>query len=359
MWENKLTRLLKVTYPIIQAPMAGGPTSPSLVAAVSNSGGLGMIGAGYMNAEQIRQQIREVRMLTDRSFGINLFIPSAYSLNPYKLQSANTSLQPFLEKFHLEQPISFPKYEQDLETFNQQLEVIMEEKVPVCSFTFGLPSPETISKLKNHSIVPIGTATTVKEAMMNEQVGMEAVVVQGTEAGGHRGTFEGDMEKSLIGLMSLIPQTADKVKIPIIAAGGIMDGRGILAAQCLGAIGVQMGTAFLVTKESGANTAHKEAVLTASEDKLVLTKSFSGKLARGITNDFIEKMKEKEEELPDYPIQNELTKGIRKASAEKRNPEFMSLWSGQSPRLAKRVTVQELMNILIQQVEEIRLKNRL
>ncbi|MGZ4160117.1 MAG: NAD(P)H-dependent flavin oxidoreductase, partial [Neobacillus sp.] len=179
------------------------------------------------------------------------------------------------------------------------------------------------------------------------------VVVQGTEAGGHRGTFIGDAKQSLIGLMSLVPQVADCIRIPVIAAGGIMDGRGILAVKCLGALGVQMGTAFLVCQESGANTAHKEAIIKSNEEQAVLTKAFSGKMARGFNNQFIEKMNEHVELLPEYPLQNELTKGIRKASAAAGNPEFMSLWGGQSPRLAKKQTVQELMSKIVLECEKI------
>jgi nitronate monooxygenase len=186
---------------------------------------------------------------------------------------------------------------------------------------------------------------------------MDFVVLQGSEAGGHRGTFENNAEQGLIGLISLIPQAADQINIPIIAAGGIMDTRGALAAKCLGAHAVQLGTAFLVCEESGASPLHKEAIIKASEDQIVLTKAFSGKMARGVNNRFIETMKKNEHELPPYPIQNELTKGIRKASSLYGNPEFISLWAGQSPRLAKSLTVQELINQFIQDTET--LKNRL
>jgi nitronate monooxygenase len=353
MWENELTKLLKISYPIIQAPMAGGPTTSALVSAVSNAGGLGMIGAGYMKPNEIRIQIREVRKLTSKPFGINLFIPTQYSVDNDKLQNAQTLLQPIRKQFKVDIPENLPSYEKDLRTFHEQLNIVIEEKVPICSFTFGVPSSEIMTKLKDNAIIVAGTATTVREAIMNERSGMDAVVVQGTEAGGHRGTFIGDAKQSLIGLMSLVPQVADCIRIPVIAAGGIMDGRGILAAKCLGALGVQMGTAFLVCQESGANTAHKEAIINSNEEQAVLTKAFSGKMARGFHNQFIEKMNEHVELLPEYPLQNELTKGIRKASAAVGNPEFMSLWGGQSPRLAKKQTVQEFMSKIVRECEKI------
>jgi nitronate monooxygenase len=354
MWENDLTRLLKISYPIIQAPMAGGVTTTALVAAVSNAGGLGMLGSGYMEPNLIRKQIRAVKEMTDKPFGINLFVPTKYSMDKARLQTAQTLLQPMRGQFNVDVPKSLPNYEQDLGTFHEQINILIEEKVPICSFTFGIPSSETMTKLKEQGIIVIGTATTVREAIINERTGMNAVVVQGTEAGGHRGTFLGDVQQSLIGLMSLVPQVADRIRIPVIAAGGIMDGRGIMAARCLGALGVQLGTAFLVCQESGANSVHKDAIIKSNEEQVVLTKAFSGKMARGIQNYFIEKMNTDEKSLPEYPLQNELTKGIRKASAAAGNPEFMSLWAGQSPRLATKQTALELINKLLKEAEKIR-----
>jgi nitronate monooxygenase len=353
MWKNKLTEIIKITYPIIQAPMAGGPTTTRLVSAVSNAGGLGMIGAGYMDAESLRNQIREVKKVTDKPFGVNLFVPNPYTLNDEKVNKTNDILKQVREELAADSPTSLPNYKDDLVTFDDLVDIIIEENVSICSFTFGLPSEEIMTKLKDNKIIVIGTATTVQEAIFNEQAGMDAVVVQGTEAGGHRGTFVGEPQQSLIGLMSLIPQTVDHVNIPVIAAGGIMDGRGIMASKCLGAQGCQLGTAFLVCEESGANSAHKDAIVETSEEQIVLTKSFSGKAARGIHNEFIEKMKDEEDSLPDYPLQNELTKGIRKAASISRNPQFMSLWAGQSPRLATKQTVQELMKKLVEETEKI------
>ncbi|MFD0824154.1 NAD(P)H-dependent flavin oxidoreductase [Neobacillus sp. M.A.Huq-85] len=356
MWQNDLTNKLGIQYPIIQAPMAGGPTTSKLVAAVSNAGGLGTIGAGYLTPSQIRKQIQEVKQLTEKNFGINLFVPSNYQQDEQKIKTTKELLQPIEQELKVDSTAKIPTFEQDLETFHEQVQVVVEEQVPVCSFTFGLPSQEIIDHLKKNSIIVIGTATTVQEAILNEKAGMDMVVLQGSEAGGHRGTFENNAEQGLIGLMSLIPQAADQINIPIIAAGGIMDARGAIAAKCLGALAVQMGTAFLVCEESGASQVHKETIIKASEDQVVLTKAFSGKMARGVNNRFIETIKEMEPKLPPYPIQNELTKGIRKASSTSRNPDFMSLWAGQSPRLAKASTVQELINKLIEDTEALKMR---
>ncbi|MDN3016012.1 nitronate monooxygenase [Paenibacillus sp. BSR1-1] len=356
MWENNFTRLLKVKYPIIQAPMAGGITSSELVAAVSNSGALGMIGAGYMSPEQVRLQIKEVQQLTDKPFGVNVFVPAKYEADEERLHIAKTLLQPILEELGVEDKVTLPSFEEDLQSFHEQLKVILDENVPICSFTFGIPPLEMVNKLKENGVVLIGTATTVSEALINEKAGMDAVVVQGTEAGGHRGTFHIENKHSLIGLMSLIPQVADQISIPVIAAGGIMDGRGLIAAKSLGALGVQMGSAFLVCEESSANPIHKEAIIQATEEQIVVTKAFSGKMARGVSNRFIEKMSSFEDELPDYPIQNELTKAIRKNSSAKGNPENMSLWAGQSPRLARKLCASDLINQIVNEAEIVRSK---
>ncbi|WP_088071812.1 NAD(P)H-dependent flavin oxidoreductase [Gottfriedia luciferensis] len=349
MFQNEITKRLNIKYPIIQAPMAGGITTSSLVAEVSNSGGLGMIGAGYMTPSQTREQIRKIKMLTSKQFGVNLFVPNDFTVTDEEINIANKQLEFISKQLNLQHhnKIDVPKPSDLIETFNELIKVVIEERVSVCSFTFGLPTQEIIHKLKLHNIILIGTATTVEEAIENEKKGMDMVVVQGSEAGGHRGNFLNDHESSLIGLMSLIPQVVDHINIPVISAGGIMDGRGLMASLCLGAQAVQMGTAFLTCIESGAHAVHKEAILNATENQLVLTRSFSGKWARGIENKFILDMDSYEESVPTFPVQNTLTQSIRKASSLQNNKDFMSLWSGQSPRLAKHQTVKNLMDEII------------
>lgn len=356
MIKNEVTELLHIKYPIIQAPMAGGITTSRLVAEVSNSGGLGTIGAGYMTPVQIRKQITDIKQLTSKYFGINLFVPNEFNVSHNEIKFAGEILQPIREQLNLhhDETIEIPKANNVLETFKEQIKIVIEEKVPVCSFTFGIPSKGVIRELKQHSIILIGTATTVREAVEIEKSGMDIVVLQGSEAGGHRGNFINEDQESLVGLMSLIPQVVDHVSIPVISAGGIMDGRGFMASACLGAKGVQMGTAFLTCIESGAHKVHKEGILHAHEDQIVLTRSFSGKRARGIKNRFIEEMQKTEASVPDFPVQNALTQTIRKASAAQNNPGYMSLWSGQSPRLAKTQTVNTLIQSVISEAEKIK-----
>ncbi|MGE8207078.1 NAD(P)H-dependent flavin oxidoreductase [Heyndrickxia sp. NPDC080065] len=350
MLQNEWSKSLNIEYPIIQAPMAGGITTPQLVAAVSNAGGLGMIGAGYLNPDQTRQLIREVKALTRKPFGINLFIPEQCVANEEQIRKANERLQKYREDLNIrsETPILHNK-----SGYEEQVNIILEEEVPVCSFTFGLPSEDVVTKLKSAGIYLMGTATTVTESILVEQLGMDVVVAQGSEAGGHRGTFLEKPEMSLIGLMSLVPQMVDQVNLPVIAAGGIMDERGLMAALCLGAKGVQMGTAFLTCKESGAHELYKKAIMNVPEDETVLTTVFSGKHARGINNQFIKEMSKYESELLGYPFQNTLTKEIRKAAGEQNKPNFMSLWSGQSPRLSKNLTAAELIQQIVDRCKNI------
>ena len=349
MWyQNDVTKSLRTKYPIIQAGMAGGVTTPQLVASVSNSGGLGTIGAGYMSVTDLNESIKQVKKQTNLPFGVNVFIHEEPEYTEEQLNQMQELLKPFKKELNLLDDGPFTLKQMDLE---RQIETILEERVSVCSFTFGIPPKEIIKELKKEDIKVIGTATTVEEALINQESGVDLIVAQGSEAGGHRGTFLGTYDESMIGTFSLIPQVVDAVEVPVIAAGGVMDGRGVVAALALGAKGIQMGTAFLTNKESGAKEIHKKAILQAEETNTTLTSAFSGKPARGMINSFIHIMKEYENQILPYPVQNALTKELRREAGNQRNSEFMSLWSGQSPRLSKDVYVHELMDSLVMEVE--------
>jgi len=354
MFTNELTNLLKIDYPIIQAPMAGGITTSEFVASVSNNGALGMIGAGYMSPIQLREQIREVKHLTSKNFGVNLFVPNQFEVMENEVEIANSFLSRYLEELNIQgEKITLPNFENAFQSYREQIQVVIEEKVPICSFTFGVPTADVVAQFKLQGIISVGTATTVAEAICIEKIGMDAVVVQGSEAGGHRGNFIRAHEESLIGLMSLIPQVVDFVSIPVIAAGGVMDGRGLTAALCLGAKAIQMGTAFLTCEESGAHPVYKEAIMESAGEETTLTRTFSGKWARGIKNRFTKEMEEHEGIVPTFPIQNALTQSIRKASAKQNNKDFMSLWSGQSAILARVETVEELVQRVMNEARKI------
>jgi nitronate monooxygenase len=345
---TRATQALGIEQPIVQAPMAGGPTTAELVAAVSNAGGLGSLGAAYLPAEKIREQLRKIRDLTERPFAVNLFVPVIFEADRERIKRANILLRPYREELEIEppkEPISFA------EGFEEQLDAVLQEHVPVFSFTFGSLGPELVRRLKNNGMAVIGTATTVREGLRLQEEGVDIVVGQGSEAGAHRGTFLGDFADAMVGTMALVPQLADALSVPVIASGGIVDGRGLVAALVLGAEAVQMGTAFLVCEESGAHPEYKRAVLQSADDATAITRAFSGRPARGIKNRFLVEMGQREGELPPFPVQNALTQDIRAAAREQDRPEFMSLWAGQAASLTRPIKAADLVRAVTEEAE--------
>lgn len=350
MWPTTaITKKMGFQFPIIQAPMAGGATTPELVAAVSNAGGLGSLGAAYMEADEIKLAIKKIRELTDKPFAVNLFVPEKHHATFTQINRMCELIEMSCAELKIKISPNVTPY---APIFEDQMRVICEEKVPVFSFTFGIPDDHWIRKLKTNGVFLIGTATNLSEALLLEEQGMDAVVAQGCEAGGHRGTFLGKPEASLFEIEFLIKKLLEKVKIPIIAAGGIMDAKAIISLLTIGADAVQMGTAFLTCHESGIHPKYKEALLSARRDNTTLTRVFSGKLARGIKNKFIERMEQHQSEILDYPIQNALTRSMRKEAGKQNNTDFMSLWAGQSVYLCKACSALELMNKLINDVTQ-------
>jgi len=338
-----LTQRLGLSLPIIQAPMAGGGDTAELVAAVSNAGGLGSVGAAYLTPEQIVERGRAVRALTSRPFGINLFAPQPIpEASPDALQRARDAIAPYYGELGLTPPAVSPP----AIPFDDQLAASLETGASVFSFTFGLLPATAVAEIQRRHIVLMGTATTVAEAEALAALGVDAVIAQGGEAGGHRGTFLGEFERALIGTIALVPQICDAVDVPVVASGGIMDGRGIAASLALGASAAQLGTAFLVCDEAGISDAYRQAVLTASEDQTRLTRAFSGKPARGIVNRFLTGMAEREDAILPFPLQNGLTRPLRTESAKRNQADYLSLWAGQGVRLARRRKAGELMEIL-------------
>jgi nitronate monooxygenase len=346
--QTRVTKALEIEHPVVQAPMAGGPTTPELVAAVSNAGGLGSLGAAYLPPETLREQVREIRRRTQAPFNVNLFVPSPFEADPERIERSGALLARYRQELGIRTlgiPSSFE------ESFEDQLEVVLEERVPVFSFTFGVPGEDQLHRLRDAGVITVGTATTVREGLRLEERGVEVVVAQGGEAGGHRGTFLGDFRDALIGAMALVPQMVDALSVPVIAAGGIVDGRGLAAALVLGARAAQMGTAFLACEESGAHPEFKKAVLGAAEDETAVTRVFSGRAARGIKNRFLVEMGEHEEELPPFPVQNALTRDVRAEAQRQGRPEFMSLWAGQAVRLARPVTAARIVEGAVEGAE--------
>lgn len=341
--SSEFTAAVGIDHPIVQAPMAGGATTPELVAAVSNAGALGSFAAAILPASAIIGGVGRIRSLTSRPFNVNLFVLDQPRPTESELSRAHGLLAPFRASLGLG-PASTPQ--EFCENSREQVAALLELAPPVVSFTFGVLDGETVSRFKRAGCLVIGTATTVAEAQAWESAGADFVCAQGAEAGAHRGTFLGDFEQSCIGLMALIPQVAAAVKRPVIAAGGIMDGRGIAASFILGAQAAQLGTAFLSCPESGIHRAWKQALLDARDDSTRLTRAFSGKYARGIVNEFMERMRPFEKDVPSYPVQNALTGELRQAAAKLNRPEFMSLWAGQGASMSRPMPAAQLVKTL-------------
>lgn len=348
--ETVLTRRLRIKHPIIQAPLAGGGDTPDLVAAVSNAGGIGFIGAAYLSPQQIEQTSRSVRAKTQRPFGINLFAPAPSPEIPKHAEKVLARLAPFFSELGLPAPLLPGK---TAESFPEQLAAALESGASAFSFTFGILPSDAVTAIKSRGMLLFGTATTVSEAVALEQAGVDGIVAQGSEAGGHRGTFQADFASGMIGTMALVPQIVDAVRVPVIASGGIMDGRGIAAALVLGASAVQLGTAFLTCDEAGIPDAYKRAILAAQEDQTRITRAFSGRPARGIVNRFMDEIDQEQSDgaiLP-FPLQNAVTRPLRAAAAKQGRAEFLSLWAGQGVRLARRQSATELMARLAEQTD--------
>ncbi len=336
--------LADLDIPVIQAPMAGsGITTPDLVAAASSAGALGSIAATYCRVDQLCNDVAAVRARTNRPFAINLFAPTIDPPRPDNADKELDRLRRWHTRFGLPEP-TLPATAS--ESFPTLLQAILTLQPDVVSCTFGLFPEDAITRLKAVGAYLMGTATTVNEAVLLERAGFDAVIAQGFEAGGHRGSFVSSKSPGLIALIALLPQVVDAVSVPVVASGGIMDGRGIAAALALGASAVQMGTAFLVTRESGAPQCYKDKVISASDDATVLTSAFSGRLARGIANGFTKDAEELGAEPLPYPWQNALTRPLRKAAIANGDPEALSLWAGQGAGLSKEQSVSELILFL-------------
>jgi nitronate monooxygenase len=338
-----------MSIPVVQAPMAGGPTTPELVAAVSNAGGLGSLGAEYLSPAQIEKDVLRIRELTQRPFAINLFSPDA----DQPLAGDFAPIANFMARHHQQLGIAPPQPPATPgENFREQMDALIRLRVPVVSTTLGLFPADVMERLKRENIYVIGTATTVEEARMLEQSGVDAITAQGSDAGGHRGTFTTDAEQVLIGTMSLVPQIVDAVNVPVLASGGIMDGRGIVAALTLGAAAVQMGTAFLLCDEAGTNAAFREALSNAHEDQTTITRAFSGRPARGLRNTFIDEWEHAGLKPLTFPWQNTVTRPMRREAAAKHIAQVQSLWAGQGLRMLRKGPASTIMAQLRQEIIE-------
>ena len=341
--------LFGTEWPIVQAPMAGGITTPALVAAACEAGALGSLAAPLLSPRRIAEEVAAIRALTARPFAINLFVldePESYARTGEA--EAIARLAAWRARYGLAPQVSPATL---CESASAQLDAVVAAAPAVASFHFGIPSPARIDALRRAGCRVIGSATNVAEARAWEAAGADAIVAQGSEAGGHRGTFVGGVDEGAIGTLALVPRLVDAVRVPVIAAGGIMDGRGIAAALALGASGVQLGTAFLACEESGAHPKWKAALAEADARGTRLTRVFSGRPARGLVNGFMDAMRGHEAVVPAYPLQNALTGELRAAAGKAGDLEGMSLWAGQGASLARALPARELVARLVDETD--------
>ncbi|MCW7990426.1 2-nitropropane dioxygenase [Streptomyces platensis subsp. clarensis] len=340
-------------YPIVQAPMAGGGSGPELAAAVCGAGGLGFLAAGYKTADGMYQEIKQLRSLTDRPFGVNLFMPQP--------SLADGSV---VEVYREQLAGEVTWYETDLgdtdgpidDGYEAKLAILREDPVPVVSFTFGCPSRAVLDAFAKVGTYTVVTVTTAAEAQAAQWSGADAVCVQGVEAGGHQGTHRDDPHAdgtgAGLGLLAALGQVREAVQIPMIAAGGLMRGAQIAAVLAAGASMAQLGTAFLATPESGANPLHKQALTNPLFTHTELTRAFSGRPARGLVNRF---MREHGPYAPAaYPAVHYLTSTVRKAAAKAGDAQGMNLWAGQGHRLARELPARQLVEVLAAELDAAR-----
>jgi nitronate monooxygenase len=347
-WANtRVSARLGIAYPIIQGPL-GGFRSQRLTAAVSNYGGLGSFGAHGLEPSAIKDVIAELRSMTDKPFAMNLWVSmedeGAKRSDEAAFRRSLAPLAPLIESLGG----ALPSYEPYSPTsFEEQVRVLIDAKAPAFSFIYGIPPREILDECRAQGIVLIGAATTPDEAIELQKANVDVIVASGFEAGGHRGSFLRPAEDSLTGTLSLVPQVADVVSAPVVAAGGIADARGIAAAFALGAEGVQIGTAFLACEESGASAAHREALLSGKAGKTALTRGFTGRLARGIKNQLLDAMNAPGVEILPYPLQRFLVRNISAPAEKSGRAALIPMWAGQSGNLAHHTSATEIMDALV------------
>jgi len=340
---------LGIRHPIIQGPFGGGFSTERLTAAVSNLGGLGSYGAYHLPPDEIGRVAGQIRALTDKPFALNLWVSDhdagGEALSPEDFERIYRIFEPYYRELGVEKPRPPERLHH---RFEEQVEAILEARPPVFSFVFGVPPAPVLAECRRRGILTAGAATTLAEAEALDAAGVNLIVATGFEAGGHRPSFLARAEDSLMGTLALTPLVADRVKAPVIAAGGIADGRGIRAVLTLGAQAAQLGTAFLACEESGTTDAHRELLFSDRARDTTLTRAFTGRLARGMRNRWTEEMKSRLDEVAPFPIQSWFLSKLKPAAVKAGRTDLVSLWAGQAAPILRHRTVPALMESLVQ-----------
>ena len=350
MWnETEVSRRLGIRYPIIQGPFGGGLSTVELVAAVSNAGGLGSFGAHILSPAEILDLAAKIRKATGSPFALNLWVssvdPGGESMSAEDRARSEEIFRPIYEELGI--PLPGP-YQSDDYSFEDQAAAVIEAQPAAFSFVFGIPSAAILSECRRRGITTIGAATTRAEARAIESAGVDVVLATGFEAGGHRPSFLRSAEESIMGTFALVPQVADVVRIPVVAAGGIADARGIGAAFNLGAQAAQIGTAFLACEESGANPVHRGQLHGHGDDfSTRLSRVITGRLARYIPNHVLRLIESRTSGPLPYPLQSWFTGPIRRYAANKHLVDYLAMYASQATPLIKHRRAAELMTDLV------------
>ncbi|MDI9310509.1 MAG: nitronate monooxygenase [Limnohabitans sp.] len=344
--KTAVSQLLNIQYPILQGPMGGGLSTPKLVSEVSNLGGLGGYGAYQLYPHEIKDIVSQIRSKTAKPFNINLWVKDVddnMNFTDEEFQNLVSHFKPYLDELGL----SIPEKPKSIKSkFESQVEVLLQENVPVFSFVFGIPDYAILKEFKNKNAVTIGAATTLEEALALEDAQVDIIVASGFEAGGHRPSFLKSPEDSLTGIFTLVQQIVNKVKTPVVGAGGIVNKKGVDALMKLGASGVQIGTAFLACEESGASEEYRNILFSERAEKTTLTKVFTGRLARGISGEISENL-DTIKTLP-FPLQTHFMSIIREEAIRQNKPELLTFWAGQSVTEIKYRNAKEVFQSLIE-----------
>lgn len=351
MWYNtKATELLGIQYPILQGPFGGNLSSVELVATVSNMGGLGGYGAYTLSPQEIVDVDRQIKAATDKPYNINLWVSDTDAVDGTVTDEQFEKIKALFKPYFDETGIDLPAKPAPFKTrFENQVQVILDVKPKVFSFIFGVPSADILEESRKRGIISIGAATTLDEAICLENAGVDMIIASGFEAGGHRPSLLAPAESSTTGTFVLLQLIKEKVKVPVIAAGGIANGRGIAAALTLGADAAQIGTAFLATDESNALPIHRQMLFSEAAKYTTLSRAFTGRLGRGITSRIAKDMIHPEAGLLPFPLQTTFMAPLRKAALEQEKWDMILFWGGQIAPILTHTKAGELMRALIEE----------
>jgi nitronate monooxygenase len=343
--------LLGMAHPVIQGPFGGGLSTPQLTATVSNLGGLGSYGVHHLAPADIGRVASDIRALTSQPFAMNLWVSDhdegGQSISEADFERAIKTVAPYFHELGLPLP---QRPERFFHPYADQVDALLEARPPVFSFVFGIPSKAVLQACRQRGIATIGAATSIAEAQALDDAGVDLIVATGAEAGGHRPSFLARAEDALMGTFALTQLVAARVKAPVISAGGIADARGLRAALALGAQAAQIGTAFLACDESGATPAHRDVLFSDAARQTVLTRTFTGRLARGVRNRWTDEMTAHVADLPPFPIQSWIVQHLKQAAAPLGRTDLVPLWSGQIAPNVRHRRAADLMDALISEL---------